>query len=805
MKHPLIHLALLSTLALSLPRAVAAEESALPATAEQALREGRPAEALRLLQEPGCSLPPAEAAYWRGQALIRLGRTEDAAEAFYRVPTDHPLYPYAARGILYCARVSPRIHFVEVCAPLTVSADDETAQMALALLAEYQLRYTKQGDPSALVQLQRLAEEKPEYAPLVKLLGIHTYRRDGDFAGGIEYARALEQDASLTPLMRQRVRLALAELYYDKEKATPAAAADNEDEGKGEETLMQFITANPDSPLLEEAFRRLQQHRAIAESEYTREKLQEWGEDSIHPRRAALALYYLHSAQLSPAYSAATANRAAASLPGEPTTRSILLEHVRRLLEQRRSDDAQRYLALLVSLPGAAELPYTLFLQAQSLEHAPREAMQLYLRCAESADSTLYTPAMVNALICAMRSGDEESAEALLQAPVGERTSRALLLAHAGLILQRDPERARRELAQVRQMHPSPAQAIDVMLDEALLDLPTRADQKIPEALLACTAEQRRAWSPEQVLRYAALLEKAEETLGMQRGTTLADLYEESTSLSIKVPLALHRADLLARTGKHKEALKLLLDAAEPQATGESKAATLLYAGHEAAEQGNLAGLEHAVRLYAESARQGSDLTPRALIEQAAVLVRINRAAEAHDLLQRLEQSERKLTPDEQAHILTMRADAADRTPEGAAVAMEACRKIETIEGLPPAWISRARLQHAALCARVHRYAEALADYRAVMQSERAKANPADEHSSFLFYYAGAGAVYQLLQMEQYSEAAALAEEVAAWPGTTAAPAENRSAKAESFSRWAQSIRQTHYLPSTMFDSEGLL
>lgn len=780
---------------------------AAPDDAENALREGRPAEALRLLQDPACELPPAEAAFWQGEALIRLGRPEDAAEAFHRVPATHPLYPYAARGILYCARTSPLIHFVEACAPLTVCADTPTAQLALALLAEYQLRYTKQGDSSALVQLERIAEEQPEYAPLVKLLGIHTRRREGDFDGGIDYARTLEQDAELSPIMRQRVRLALAELYYAKEKAHPETAsedAEEADEGKGEETLLQFITANPDSPLLEEAFRRLQHHGALAESEYTRERLVEWGEDTMHPKRAALALYYLHGEQHHNSEAAATANRAASNLPGEPTTQRVLLEHIRRLFAQNKLEEARLYLSLLDTLPGAENSAYTLFFKALGLQHAPSEALPLYLSCAEAADSTLHTPALLNALICAVRAGDAATTQALLEAPESERTKRALLLCHAGLILQQQPTQARRELDQVKQMHPTPSQLTDIMLDEALLDLREHPDA-MPESLQACHAEQRKSWSPEQVLRYAALMELAENARGMQNSSTLAQLYAENDSLLVRVPLARHMADRLSQANKHREALKLLLDLAQQQPTGESKAATLLYAGHEASKQGNLAALEHAVRLYAESARQGSALTPLATIEQAAVLVRINRASEALELLQRLENSPRELSPDERAFILTVQADAhgPDRTPEGAAAAIDTCRKIEQIEGLSRAWLTRSRLQHAALCARIHHYGEALADYRAVMQSERAYANPADERSCFLFYYAGAGAVYQLLQMEQYSEAAALAEEVAIWPGTTAMPPEEKGPKSEAFSRWAHSIRQTHYLPASVLGSVG--
>lgn len=792
MKHRLIISPLLATLSMLSPAMAEAEST--PAA--------EPAEVLRLLQAPDCTLSAVERDYRKGEALTRLARYEDAAESFYRVPSTHPLYPYAARGILYCARRSPHINFVEVCAPLTVSSHPEIAQLALAELAEYQLRYTKQGDPSSLAQLTRMAEDHPEYTPLVKLLGIHIYRRNNDYEGGIEYARALEHDAELSATMRQRVRLELAELYYDKEKAAPDATPNDsleKDEGKGEETLLQFITANPDSALLEEAFRRLNYHGALAGSEYTREKLHEWAEDTMHPKRAALSLYALLSTPQNSAEAAAIANRAAAQLSGEPLTRSILQEHIRRLFAQGKLNEAKLYIPLLMPPGEAHPSSPALFFYGLSLqEESPREALRAFLRCAEQADGSLYTPAMVNALICAHRAGDTAAEQSLLSAPVTNRTRRALLLTHAGLIMQREPAVARQELAEVKKLHPSPAQSTDMMLDEAYLDMADNPEGVL-ERLISFQPEERQAWSDAQVLRYAALVEQAKLALGAADCVDfLKQLYDESQQLARREALALHLADIYAQKGEHRMALNLLLELAQQQSTGESKAATLLYAGHESAQLGNLAALEHAARLYAESARQGSNLTPKAVIEQAAVLVRINRTQEALDLLLRLEQSHKNLTADEKAHILTVRADAIGpfESAERSAQAIETCRQIEDLPGVDVAWRTRARLQHASLCARLRRYGEALEDYRSVLRSERASADPSDEKSCFLFYYAGVGAVYQLLQMEQFSEAAALAEEIANWGGDAL-----RNSKSEAFMRWAQSIRQTHYLPSSAFSA----
>lgn len=766
--------------------------------AEDAVRHGQPALALELLQAPDNTLPEAECAFWRGQALMRLGRMEEAAEAFYRVPDTHPLYAYAARGLLYCARRSRHINFVEVCAPLTASPHAEIAALAQTLLCEYQLRYTEQGDASGLAQLEKAAADTPELRPLVQLLGIHVRRQAGDYNGGIEYARMLEREGDLSPAMRQRVRLELAELYYAKEAAQPHDSPDAEDDGKGEETLIQFISSNPDSPLLETAFRRLYIHGAFRSSEYVREKLPEWAKDTVHSKRAALALYARHTEQRSTDEAANIASQAIGTLPGEPITRAILLEHVRRMVTEGKTAEAMQVLDTLPT--DDSDAGRVLYLKAICrYAQAPEsdEAMQLFLSSSKVADGTLHTPALVNALICAVKVGNEQVVADILSAPESDATRRELLLAHAGLVMQSRPDTARRELELVQHLNPSPRQSIDVLLDKALLDLPENPQAAL-DALSACSAELRSTWSDEQLLRYAALTEQALTATGRSADALLHSLYAESATLPRRKALALHMADLHAAAGQHRQALHVLLQLAAQQHGDEARDFTLLYAGHESSKLGNLTALKHAARLYAECARQGSPLAPRAIIEQAAILVRINRASEAFELLERLEQThEQTLTPDERAHMQTVRADAYGlaQMPRDVDKALEACRAIGEMQGVSHAWRVRARLQHASLCARVHRYEEALDDYRAVLRAEGKRANPADEADSFIYYYAASGAVYQYIMLGRHDAAAGMAEYVAGWPVRNHVSEDKRGPKPEAFARWAQQIRQNYQLP----------
>lgn len=799
-----------SILLSALAAGFAAPQTALGslADAELAVREGDGASALEALERDADSIPAADAAFWRGRALLLLGRPEAAVDALCQVPRNHRLYPYAARGLLYCAWRSPQQNFRAIVEPLISSPDAEVSELALAALAERVMHTSEKLDTEVYNRLKEKAKRSDTLQALIKLLEIRRFAMEGDFDGGIEYAKKLEQDSALPALMRQRVRLELAELYYCKEqaaRANPTQAAEAV-EGKGEETLLQFITANPDTPLLEKAFRRLSRHSGSGGSEYTRFKLEDWADDTAHPRRAALALYAMQ--QLAPTHGeaadSALANRAAAELPGEPLTRTILHEHIRKLLQTGRNAEAEQYLALLDPQRKDANAR-TIFLRAMALQGNPLSAAEGFIRSARSADSALLEPALENALICATQGEDAATVEQLLSEPRDEAMRRSLLLAHAGLTMLSDPTRARREIAEAAKLNPTPEQLTDIWLDEVQLDLLDAVPELIARRFSELHTVKKATWNrwiPEQILRYAALLEKAADAqhnadaAGVRAEALLYRMYEAAESLPIKEGLALRLAERLSASKRHEHAMELMLDLSQLQPGGEMKAITLFYAAQQASKIGSLRALEEAAKLYAECSRMSTNIAPRATIEQAAILVRINRVSEAFALLRSMEQMPH-LTPADSAHRLTVMADAygLDMTPENLAEAARLCEEIKTIPNLPSAWVSRANLQHAALCTRMGRHEAALADYLATLNAEKRRADAQDAHSCFIMYYAASGAVYQLLQMERYEEAATLADALGAWPGTPDAPAPTLGPKAEAFKRWAQSIRQTHFLP----------
>ncbi len=818
-------------------------QDSLLAQARELVRQGRAPEALKLLpaepQEP-------EALFWRGRALLDVGRLGEAALAFSRVPAEHRLHPYAARGLLYCAWQGENLNFIETVAPLTACQEPEIAGLALAALAEYQLKNTRNGDLASLEELKELIENYPECRPLLRLLEMEALRRKGDFDGALAHARKLESDKTLSLLMRQRVRLALSEVYYAREAALanqPLTSEDDTDEeGKGEETLLQFISANPDSPLLEEAFRRLNIHGAFRSSEYAKDKLREWGADSAQPRRATLALLALQQLSLAnndPGDDATCANTAASSFPKEEATRLLLQEQARHLLTLRKNDEALFYLNMLQDRADARSL----FYEATARQQDPAAARKLFLLCADKAPASLRRAALVNALICAVREGNPAEAERLLHLDVMPSTRRELLLAHAGMILHTNPSQAQAELQELLKQEPTESQKADALMDLeeiSLLQAPTGTDQNLAESL----PEPKENWSDRQELRYHALQVRAQEqTKGQQilsgqaqaereqavqaRADTDAPGAEEATLSalrhallsttrpSVRQTLTEHLVAALSAAGKHAEALQYLEELTEGMPSGEEKARLTIRAGREAEKLGSLESLNKAISLYSACAQMETALSARAQILKAALLSRLNRGEEARGLLQNTLKNQATLSAHDLALAYSTLSDSwfMEGSEQGKQLALDACQQIFDIPDLPQEWYTRATQQRASLYARFGHHTEALEDYLHILRQRPASGTNPTRAEWVILYYSAAGAIYQHTQLKQYAEAAQLAETIARWPHEREEQEQPKTCpegpRAKLFADWAARIRQTHFLPAShpsgtsLFPREG--
>lgn len=783
------------------------------------VREGKASDALDELR--GDTSP--EAAFWRGRALIDLGRTKDAANALHHVPEQHELFPYAAKALLYCAWKNKEVDFAVTATPMATSSNKEIATLATAALAEHWLHQPNSQDNTALERLRQLVETQPEFTPLLRLLEIDNLRLRGEYDKAIELCKSLEADRELPLLMRQRVRLALSDVYYAKEAAAkpqkktkstalsllnrePAPGTADFDDGKGEETLLHFISSHPESPLLEEAFRRLHEREAFENSEFARVKLREWMAEPLKSKRAALALL-IQQHLLNPenAYDipldVTCANTAAATCPQEPATRLLLLEQTRWFLERNQTHEALLYLGMI-----EGDDVYKRFYENQL--HTPEisSTAKSYLDCAREAPHELRHTALLNALISALKSGDEATQTAVLNAPdISDEQKFTLLLTRAAYWLDKDTAKAQADIDALRNM-PAPSLDLqaDVELDQAYLYLqnnPTAArdllqNSKINEHLTRLSEDRQLRFFAVQEDALRRLAPEGDETAATKQALQLiqkaAGKVNKPKVVSV---LTLHLASLQSSLGLHVESLRTLSVLLRKYPKGDFAPRALYMSARESEFINTANSLKRAIELYTTCAARSEELAVKSTIRQAAVLLRLGKHEDSEHLLTALlRNKQEQMRPQDivMTHAVQANNKAMLGTDEGRREAIEIVSKSLNIPDIPRRWRFSVLLHHATLCARAGQYLEALQDYEAVLSMNPAAGPNPGNGEWHILYSAGSGAIMQLLYLERFAEAANKADAIAAWNAQEADPA-----KRKQFSDWAQFIRQTNFVDKT--------
>lgn len=776
-------------LTLAAPCYAAAEHTA----AEAAVRNANPAEALKLLQNAEDS---PQTHYWRGRALVDLQRYAEAFEELQRVPAENELRPYAGMTAVYCARRMSNAE--EVLEQLCADTNKGIAAAANAALQEQLIRRNRGGNVSSIdMELAKEAAIIPEGKALLEAVQL---RKKGQYAAALELCRKAEDADS--PRVREYSRLVFAEIYYAMEQQAPESGA----EGKGEETLLKFISSFPESPLLTEAFRRLEYHRAFSDSKYAAQKLEEWSTDITATYRALLATAMLQKIQLDLYNETEQAelltNRAITINPDfVPLTVHISNELVRTFIARHKVEDAEQALARVPQNQWNAE---TYFLKAQTLPATNPQATELYLRSAELAAPTLREVALGNAIFCAYSSGDTATCDKLLAQKDTSAVRRSILLTHAALLLRKDIVTAANELNEVLQLNPPPQQKIEAILLLTQIDLENGDYSKAMERLGGFTHAQRTTWTNDQVMRYYGLYLHALDCEYEQQETetTHKDFLRQALQLTkrtdVREAITLKLAKIYSDEGDHTQALQMLTELCAHTDDKEMRARLLLLAGREATQQASRTGLMKGAELFGQVSRTESVYKHKAALLESAVLLRLNRVEEASQVLNRALkkiESERSATPgstylsEEYAFALSVQADIAaiPGNKESLLRAIECNEKIFTIPGLTTVWHIRARLQQGVFCSRAGLYEKALFNYSNIvtlLPKNEEKATPANFH---LLSLAGTGAIAALLKLERWDDAATMAEQIVAHPIS-----QRYSQKTRHFVEWAQQIRLYH-------------
>lgn len=762
----------------------ASAASADSAEAEILLREGDAAGAIAAVQGEESDA----AHFWHGRALIAKGCLKEAAEHLQRVREQSPLYPYAAKALLYCAWQDPEVDFAAVATPLTISKNNDLATLSTSALAEYRLAEGITEGNAALDLLRNMAVTRQELNPLLHLLEIQELRHRGDLQEAAQRCRLLEQERDLPTALRHRARLELAEIYYEKEyrdEEPENAEKEGEEDvlrvtnahGTGEETLLHFISSYAESPLLHEAFRRLAVHHAFEESEYARLQLQEWGNDTRYPHRAAIALYIRqhllnNAAGADKPLDVTCANAAAANFPQEPVTEAILLEQARWMLERGELKDAGLYLQMVQK-----ETPLKRFLSTRLLPQDEEETAEAYLACAAQAAPALRRAALSNALLCALRAGNDELADRVMEAAPADAD--ALMEVTIGFHLEHgETAPAAMELQALAELTDNVT--ADIALDRVLLALEngdTRAAGSALAALPPAAVEQKR--------RLFALQESYCLHSGATEDETLKVLKETAEGDDTLIPVL---ADRYLAGNRPKEALELLATLLNRADIPEALLPDTLYRAARASERlGTKDALLQAAEYYEHCAAAEPAMAVRATIRRAAVLSRIGRVDEALQLLPGRDETSAYSTEDRllcslvRSTALMLRGSADDRQ----AAEQETGYLLNERQGFNREQLSLLLLHHGAIASRLGLAEAALQDYREIISL---KSPTPDSQEWDTLYIAAAGAITKCEQTGRFEEAASIADTAAEWnPGGDA----ERSAR---FREWAGYLRQTHFL-----------
>lgn len=761
--------------------------------AEARTRGDQAQAALATLAKPELAGSPA-AAFWRGQALASLGRYREAVETLAAVPAGSPLHGEAAftrSSLLLALGDTPAAK--ATLEPLATGKRGDEARLRLAEIA------FDQGDYAhARELLTKTKVTAPRPSRQAEWLNARLLLEEGKPADAVDRFRALIQNPEGQSLVTHHSsHLGLAD-------ALAATGATEE----ATDTLVQFIQANPRSPVLEAAFRRL---RALlpenpSPTDPILEIMAKWAPvpplpvppvpvdpehlDTAWPAAAAgaqadlapFALYHrAHGLRLidSPgakAQSLQLLRRLRIEFPTHSLARRALLDAGRWLLDDQKPNEATAALASLEGLAIDPRIKATAaFLAAKSAFLAGRfeEAAELFLQATTSFDDQSAEAAAIDAGVASILAGRDVPAppEHLATARTELQLERALFLASnkkpearplldSFLIDHPDHPRAaeaRLALARIASGHESP----DPALAEAQLDAIARISPlPVPAAELALARIALR----QTQARWQDVAELARSFLtGFPDDPAVPDV-------------TLQLGTALFRLGDFHQARITLAKLADSDTNAARATAARFLAARAAALGATSQARAESLALYDEVIASNGSLADAARLEKARTLIDLTRLEEAVTLLRPFFRKLDSSTP--------------LRFPAGAllgealfamggnnpAAYQEALVLYESLAAAAPkhgTWHHRFQYLRGLTLEQLQRTGDALDTYYSVLQSAKEQ-KPGDwewlERSGFR-------ALALLEAAERWEAAAALASTIASFQGPRAKEAAARAQK----------------------------
>lgn len=787
---------------------------------EAQVRANQPEKAITTLNSKFFNDHP-EKEFWIAQALAAQGKYLDAIEHFKKLD---PKSGYTNEATLSLASLQLALGFDDEATKnylkLIQSKDEITKLKATTKLAEI---YLESGDLNKAKATISSIPNGSKTGILKTVLNAQLALISKDYPAAVEkFSSLFNEEQKLSPRLYQIALIGLADARH--------AAGQTQEAVIG---LTEFISSHQDSTILLPAFERLSAWATvpISATDPFYLQLSKWagrdldsaselglqlGSDfivsplppamalnTINPYLRAIAHYYyaIHTAQLD---IAGSLNKAQFELsafriayPNHPLFGASIFDSAKIQLKQKKRLAALRTLQSLAKLARANEITLAPESQSQagfiagllSVEQdSYPDALKGFEIAARSNNSYLARAAKINLGLAALRCADLAAFDAqqnkITDKELATQLSieRALWLAH-----QRHPK-ARGALNSFLQMNPQNPRAIDarIALASICATQPPR-DSLLSKALIDSVDSSK--LSEEQFIDYTRTrYQLAEFRQDWPAAIDTLDSYFAKLPNNVsKSEFEMRKGLALYRNGEHNKSRQLLEKIALENPKSPLIAFCHYYAGMAARLEGTPSALKESVDLFEKVIKIKGSLAMEARIQQARVLLDINRTEEAKISLHSVYKAESTTPQQREIGILLATALHTQGSEDSGqyAKAIAIYDQLLTNKSLPLSWSNQIHYMKGQTLESMKDDKRALDSYYQVINKENIDPKaPETQQEWKWFYQCGFKAVALLEKNKDYRAAVAIAKKIASYGGP----------ESEAYQKRARALEMQHMI-----------
>ncbi len=784
--------------------------------AESLIRTGIGYEASQILADKAYD-DVAAAQYWRAEAIASMGHFAKAAEAFGEIGSKHPNYGQAKLAQASLLRSIPRTGEAIATLREILELDNKGTLHNQASLLLAEIFIDLEDYEEANLALEEIEDSSPSASKLREFLEAKIALAQTDFA-------LAEQQFKRLISSKEYLSRAIFQACFMGKSDAEAGAGKIEDSIS---TLIKFIDENPNSPLIDSAFRRLGARfpdNAPADHPL-RQKLLTWSassqlnnysywnaniqsspwssvaETSLRaPKKqknedlASYALFY-RAYLLSSSKSAAERAMASALFsklrllyPNHPLSRWSMLESA--WIEIRNDDfDAARFdlsivndIAITPKLKDQANFLHGLILDQD--EHFA-EALAAFSAASQSGFDNVSEAAEINAGISALKAGQLAAFEDELGKAQSSSAITSLQLERALWLCAAHQLEGRSQLLTFINEHPEHART-----NEARLALTSAAlyiapyDVALAEDLISVLlGSLTDADSHAQLTRLEIRANELKEDW-LASAESASRYLQRFPTASNTAEFQLKLGESLFHNGDFNKARQVLAEIPRKSPNSEFTPFALYYAALAARREATPQALEESVAVFQQLIDMDSKLTNEARLQQARVQVDLGYLALAEASLREVYQQE-AISPSLRRGAGLLLADTLHRLGSSEAKfyqeALDVYKQMLEEDGLTLSWKHRIHYQLGQTYQQMKKTQLALDSYYSVINQEDAPKAAAENEKEWYWFYKCAFTALTLLEQKalkdesQWLAVVSLARKIASFDGPRSEDAAKRA------------------------------